>query len=164
MRVSFFIANSSRRCLSGEYFANHSQDGLLPRDLGNFIKRDPSQGFRLGGNGQFGVSVRLEQESNIVMEVRWGFGGCGNLMNINVEDVSGDGTHAVQAGFLARLPPRHIEHIGIVFDVPAELRSYSEFGVMREQGVRMIPIDYPGRAGQVAVSYTHLTLPTIYSV
>jgi hypothetical protein len=34
--------------------------------------------------------------------------------------------------------------------VSAELRPDSELGVMREQGVRTIPIDYPGRAGQVA--------------
>jgi hypothetical protein len=71
-------------------------------------------------------------------------------MNINVEDVSGNGTHTVQAGFLARLAPRHIEHVWIVFDVPAELRPDSELGVMREQDVRTILIDYPGRAGQVA--------------
>lgn len=84
------------------------------------------------------------------MDVRRRLGGCGNLMNINIEDVSGDWAHTVQAGFLARLAPGRMEHIVIVFDVPAELHPNAEPGVMREQRMRTITINYPGRARQVA--------------
>src|SRR5262245_50179005 len=84
------------------------------------------------------------------MEMRGLFRGCRYLMNINVEDMIEDWAHINQAGFLARLTPRGAKHIGIVFDVSTGLYPDAEPGVMCQQRVRAILIDYPGRAGQMA--------------
>jgi hypothetical protein len=58
---------------------------------------------------------------------------CGDLMNINVEDMIEDWAHINQAGFLARLTPRGAEHVGIVFDVSTGLYPDAEPGVMRQK-------------------------------
>src|SRR5215813_14986743 len=84
------------------------------------------------------------------MKMRGLFRVCGDLMNINVEDMIEDRAHINQAGFLARLAPRGAEYVGIVFDVSARLYPDVEPGVMCQQGVRTILINYPGRAGQMA--------------
>ena len=84
------------------------------------------------------------------MEVRGLFSVCGDLMNINVEDMIEDWAHINQAGFFARLTPRGAEHIGIVFDMSTGLYPNVEPGMMCQQRVRTILIDYPGRAGQMA--------------
>jgi hypothetical protein len=84
------------------------------------------------------------------MEMRGFFMVCGDLMNINVEDMIEDWAHINQAGFLARLTPRGAEHVGIVFDVSAGLYPDAEPGVVCQQRVRTILINYPGRAGQMA--------------
>ena len=75
---------------------------------------------------------------------------CRDLMNINVEDMIVDRAHINQAGFFARLTPRGAEHIGIVFNVSTGLYPDAEPGVMRQQRVRTILVNYPGRAGQMA--------------
>ena len=84
------------------------------------------------------------------MKMRGLFRVCGDLMNVNIEYMIEDWAHINQAGFLARLTPRGAEHVGVVFDVSTELHPDAEPGVMCQQRVRTILINYPGRAGQMA--------------
>lgn len=76
----------------------------------------------------------------------------GNGVNVNVEDAIRERPHAGQPRFFSSFTQSRAEHIGVVFDVAAELHPAIEFAVMREQGVCAVFAQYPRRAGQMAGS------------
>lgn len=74
---------------------------------------------------------------------------CGNSMNIDIKNLFHHRMHIRQSGFFARLAPGGAEHIGIFFDVAAELDPQVEFAMVGEQGMLAFLIQDPGRAGKM---------------
>ena len=85
------------------------------------------------------------------------------LIDHEVELVSGHDLAEVEV-FGLRPSPLPVGPVGVAFPPEELLTSYVGWRVEQYEEVQVLVKFWPGTVGALAVSYTHLTLPTIYSV
>src|SRR5215813_7871524 len=106
--------------------------------------------MRLVADAQRLCAIRFELETNVVMEM---LGLCStrrNRVDVDIEDLAAHRANGREPRLFRRLTHRDCEHVRLAVCVPAELEPLAELAVMRQQHMRAVEIEHPGRSSDMS--------------